>query len=82
MSYTPSVVPIDPKDIPVFLSRELATIAQAYQLQVPFIQLQTLFAPPTKPREGMVVKADGTLWNPGAGAGFYGFKTSAWAFLG
>ena len=33
--------------------------------------LETLYAAPTKPR-WMLVKADGTSWNPGSGAGFYG----------
>lgn len=29
------------------------------------------FAPPEKPRDGAVYYADGTMWDPGAGRGFY-----------
>jgi hypothetical protein len=47
-----------------------------------FIQLETLYAEPDKPREGMVVKADGTTWNPGSGAGVYARISSAWVKLG
>jgi len=40
-------------------------------------------APPTdKTYEGMVVYADGTVWNPGAGEGFYGYYNSTWNSLG
>lgn len=80
--YTPTDVPSDPKAIPEYLSRELLSLAQSFQAQMPFVLLQTLNVAPTKPREGMVVKADGTHWNPGSGAGFYGYKGGAWALLG
>ena len=33
---------------------------------------------PTKPREGMLVYADGTDWNPGSGAGYYVYYAGAW----
>jgi hypothetical protein len=60
----------------------LQSIARAFQLQVAFLQLQTLNVAPTKPREGMVVLADGVNFNPGAGAGFYGYRGAAWHLLG
>ena len=40
-----------------------------------------LHVEPARLIEGMVVKADGTDWNPGAGAGFYGYS-GAWVKLG
>lgn len=80
--YVPRVVPTDPKDLSVYLSEELANIGRQAQAQQPFLFLQVSYAPPPKPRPGMVVLADGTSWNPGSGAGFYGYKGSAWAFLG
>lgn len=80
--YTPTIVPTNAAELPDYLSRELLAIAQSFQLQAPFLSLQTLNVAPTKPREGMVVKADGTHWNPGSGAGFYGYKGGAWALLG
>jgi hypothetical protein len=33
---------------------------------------------PAKPREGMLVYADGTDWNPGSGAGYYVYYAGAW----
>lgn len=35
-------------------------------------------AAPPDPVEGMVLWADGTSWNPGAGAGLYEYRSSAW----
>jgi hypothetical protein len=46
------------------------------------ITLQQRTAAPARVRTGMIVLADGVLWNPGAGAGFYGYYAGAWAFLG
>lgn len=43
-----------------------------------FLQLVELSVAPTKPRVGMVALADGTNWNPGSGAGFYGYRGGAW----
>jgi len=80
--YTPSAVPADPAGIPAFLTRELAVLSQALLSALPFVLLDTLYVAPKKPREGMVVKADGTTWNPGSGAGFYGYRAGAWRFLG
>lgn len=36
---------------------------------------------PAKREDGMIVYADGTLWNPGSGKGFYYLKTSTWTFI-
>jgi len=46
-------------------------------------QTATLYtAAPINPDEGMIVRADGTSWNPGSGGGFYGYHGGAWVFLG
>lgn len=42
------------------------------------LELRTVHAAPTKPREGMIVEADGTDWNPGDGAGQYTFRGGVW----
>jgi len=42
------------------------------------LELRTRFTPPTKPREGMIVTADGTSWNPGSGGGAYVFFGGLW----
>lgn len=46
------------------------------------IRLVTLFVEPAKRRDGDVVLADGTSWDPGSGAGFYGYYGAAWHKLG
>ena len=38
-------------------------------------------AAPSSPVEGMLAYADGTTWNPGGGAGFYGYTSGAWVKL-
>lgn len=80
--YTPRAVPVSPDEIPAFLTRELAELARSMQDAQPFVMLDTLYAVPKKPREGMLIKADGTTWNPGSGAGVYLYRASAWQFLG
>lgn len=38
-------------------------------------------AQPASMTDGMIVYADGTLWNPGSGEGFYGRENGAWVKL-
>ena len=64
------------------MQQELAKIAQAMETADPFITLDTLYEAPKKYREGTIVKADGTTWNPGSGAGVYCRRGAAWTFLG
>lgn len=46
------------------------------------IQLVTLHAAPSKPREGDIVRADGTDWDPGLGEGVYEYTAGgAWSKL-
>ncbi len=80
--YTPGQVPSDTKDIPGFLTRELQSLAQALQAAQDALFLTTLYAEPSRLYDGLVVKADGTTWNPGSGAGVYAYYGSAWNFLG
>ena len=46
------------------------------------ILLTELHVEPDKPRDGMIILADGTDFNPGSGAGFYGRSAGAWVLLG
>lgn len=82
MQYTPGMAPMDPQALPAFVEQELQAIARAMAQATPAAYLSTLFVAPTKPREGMVVLADGAHWNPGSGNGFYGYRSGAWQFLG
>lgn len=80
MAYTPQNVPQDPAQLPVFFMAELENIARA--INTPTLRLEMLYVAPTRPRDGMVVLADGTSFNPGSGAGFYGYRAGSWRFLG
>lgn len=82
MSYTPTLVPDKAEDLSAYLGRELQNLAQSFRAQQAFLLLQTLNVAPAKPQEGMVVRADGTHWNPGSGSGFYGYRNAAWHLLG
>lgn len=47
------------------------------------VRLEAHTAVPERPRAGMIVYADGVLWNPGAGEGIYYYKsTGVWTLLG
>jgi len=46
------------------------------------LYLEKTFAAPLSPPDGMVVYADGTVWNPGAGEGAYIYYGAAWNLLG
>lgn len=80
--YIPSIPPSDAEAIPSFLWQELGFISKAMSEPVRFLQVEMSYVAPTKPRDGMVVLADGTSWNPGSGGGFYGYRAGAWRFLG
>ena len=60
---------------------ELKEVERSF-LQLDKIRLVKLFAAPGKPRTGDVVLADGTTWDPGSGAGFYGYHSGGWVKLG
>lgn len=81
MAYVPTPPPTDPAQLMPWVQRELQAISQAWEQTQQFVILETLYVAPEKPREGMVVKADGTSWDPGSGAGFYGYR-AGWRFLG
>jgi hypothetical protein len=80
--YKPNQVPFDAKMLPQFLATELANIALASQNSNQYALLEMQYAEPKKKRDGMIVLADGVTWNPGSGAGYYGYRASAWRFLG
>ncbi len=82
MAYTPrEVVGNTLEELRLFLDDELRVIATGLGA-VNGIQLDVLHVEPSKPRDGQVVLADGTNWNPGSGVGFYGYRNGSWTFLG
>lgn len=63
-----------------YLQRELQRISNAFD-GVTAINLEELNVAPERPRDGMIVLADGTNWNPGTGAGYYGYQNGVWTPL-
>jgi hypothetical protein len=80
--YIPKPVPADIAQLPAFLKLELESLSAALVQPDEFQLLQKRYTAPARPREGMLVLADGTSWNPGSGAGFYGYRGTSWVFLG
>lgn len=82
MAYTPTVPPEfqDVSEARQWIVQELQRIAEEFSETIA-LELRPIFAPPKQPREGMIVSADGTSWNPGAGAGAYEYKGGAWVKL-
>jgi len=78
MRYVPLPIPFG--DFRAWIAGELQRIGEAFRT-MDEVQLEVLTAPPLHPRAGMLVYADGTHWNPGAGAGFYGYVGTAWQKL-
>lgn len=79
--YTPSSLPNDtPKGLKAWLAEELRRISAAID-GASFVQLQVMGVEPQKRRDGMIVYADGIAWDPGSGAGFYGYESGAWVKL-
>jgi hypothetical protein len=80
-TYSPGEPPADPAQLQRFLREELAKLKAAYDMLADGF-LPVVYEPPPKPRPGMLRNADGTLWNPGSGAGLYRYGNNVWNFLG
>lgn len=69
------------KQVVQYFMQELEAIERAFDT-FDMVKLKELNSVPDKPRAGQIVLADGTNWNPGSGAGFYGYYGGAWVKLG
>ena len=63
------------------LQEALNAIAREQAQQSEYYALKTLYAAPSRIIEGMLVRADGSTWNPGSGAGIYARISGAWVKL-
>lgn len=63
-----------------WLESELLQISVFLQEQ-PYVLLTELHVEPSKPRDGMMVYADGSNWNPGSGEGIYARENGSWVKL-
>ncbi len=79
MAYAPDAVPQEYNA--EFLYRELLRISGEFVKIEQGRFLPVLAVAPDKPREGMLVVADGTNWNPGSGKGLYEYKSGGWSKL-
>ena len=83
MRYVPKTVPLNtPPGLRDWLASELRRIANSLaEPRVDVQCLEPLAAEPARLADGMLVYADGTNWNPGAGAGVYARESGAWQKL-
>jgi hypothetical protein len=82
--YQPQFPPFNP-DVAALTSytvNEFQRVAQAESDPVDFVQLNVLNAEPARMRDGMLIEADGTNFDPGSGAGTYMRRAGAWVKLG
>lgn len=63
------------------LNQELVRLEEALNSPFDVHQLRELHVEPTKPKDGMLARADGTNWNPGSGAGMYLREDGQWKKL-
>lgn len=80
MAYVPTPFP-DGGQISEYLVGELRQIASALAAIEEGRGLPVLHSEPARLRDGMLVVADGTDWNPGSGAGYYERRGGAWVKL-
>lgn len=79
--YQPGQPPDDPALLTRFLREEMAKLKAAIDAVADGFA-PVVYAPPTKPRDGMLRNADGVQWDPGGGAGLYRYGGGTWNFLG
>lgn len=82
MAYTPTVPPdfSSPEVARQWVMEEFERLAKILS-ETTEVELRPVGRAPAKPREGMIVSANGTTFNPGAGAGAYEYKGGAWVKL-
>lgn len=83
MAYSPGQFKGDssyPPDILSYLERELTEISRS-QAETDAVDLRPVHREPKRPREGMLVSADGVDWDPGGGKGVYSYQNGAWVKL-
>lgn len=81
--FEPTAIPQDsPPNLRAWLAAQLRLIANDLRApQVERVRFAVLAAEPEKFDDGDVVMADGSNWNPGAGAGVYARVSGAWVKL-
>jgi hypothetical protein len=74
-------VPSKAEELPKYLDEEIPRLWAAIRALMAG-HLDTTYVEPAKPRQGNIILADGTSYDPGSGVGVYVYYSSAWHFLG
>lgn len=84
MAYRPSnnPIPSDPKALSEWIRSEFLAVSRAHADRSDGVHLNVMNKAPNKPRDGMIVEADGVNFNPGSGAGLYIRRGGVWKHLG
>jgi hypothetical protein len=70
-TWRPGFISDDPKQLAGAIRAELQALHKAANASEPFLAVEELHAAPKKVYTGQIALADGSDWNPGAGAGLY-----------
>jgi hypothetical protein len=76
--YNPTPPPAEAGHLGTYLLSELQRVSDAI---LESAKPPLFYAEPKNAQEGLLVRADGTGWNPGSGAGLYIYRSSAWVFI-
>lgn len=80
--YVPAPPPADAKQLGAWMFNELRRLSEVLNTQTDRLRLAELNAAPAKPRDGDLVYADGTNFNPtGGGEGVYARVGGSWTKL-
>lgn len=78
----PDVTSEDAKRVVEWAYRQIQHLVEELQ-EVTKGTCEVRYSEPAKPRAGQIRVADGTQWDPGSGAGFYGYTIGGtWTKLG
>lgn len=75
------ILPEKVSDAISYLNREIQLLSLKLEgkIRIPWAKQ---YAAPSVVKEGMIVWADGTTWNPGSGEGLYHYRGGVWRHLG
>ena len=77
LSYIPGPVPYEGVDLVRYLETELYRISSVLAVLIAGFTTR-VYAEPMRPRDGDIVLADGTEWDPGSGEGVYCYYNNMW----
>ena len=77
--YVPNLVPANPEDLPRYIFEEFLKLQGALQ-ENPTTFIEVKNVAPDRIKQGDIVYADGTNFNPGSGEGIY-FRNAAGSWV-